>query len=91
MKRLPETVSPYKRTPEFTETTVPAALLSSHNTKAGVWATIIVLEGHLTYRIIEPTLETIVLSPELSGVVEPTIKHKVEPIGHVRFYVEFYR
>ena len=91
MKHLPDTVSPYKRTPQFTETTVPAALLSSHNTKAGVWAKIVVLEGRLIYRIIDPVIEIVVLSPEIPGIVEPTIKHEVERIGQVRFYVEFYR
>lgn len=91
MKTLPNNVSAYKRTPEFTHDTVPAGLLSAHQTKQGAWGLIVVLEGKLEYRILEPETETVQLSESLPGVVEPTILHEVEPLGEVRFYVEFYR
>ena len=91
MKALPSTVTPYKRTSEFDENTVPAGLLKSHSTKKGVWAKIIILEGELTYRILEPIVEEIKLTSKSFGVVEPTIKHEVVPALGVRFYVEFYR
>lgn len=91
MKALPPDVVPYSRTREFTESTVPASLRSRHSTKAGVWARIRVLQGSLRYRILEPRPEEHVLSPEAPGVVEPAIPHQVEPLGEVRFYVEFLR
>ena len=91
MKSLPPDVFPYKRTPEFTESTVPAGLLRSHNTKDGVWGTIVVLEGTLLYRILEPQVEEILLSSSRCGVVEPTVRHEVVPSAGVRFYVEFHR
>jgi len=91
VKSLPADVVPYKRTAEFTHSSVPNGLLHSHSTKEGVWGKIIVLEGTLTYRILEPELEEIVLSRESCGVIEPTIRHEVVPHGAVRFYVEFYR
>jgi tellurite resistance-related uncharacterized protein len=91
MKHLPPGVSAYKRTPEFTRDTIPAGLLKSHSTKEGVWGKIVVLEGRLRYRILEPRLEELELGPESAGVVEPTIKHEVAPVGAVRFYVEFFR
>jgi len=47
MKALPEDVRPYKRTPIFTEATVPPGLLKQHTTKEGAWAKIVVLEGRL--------------------------------------------
>lgn len=91
---LPAGVAPYARTSDFTESTVPPGLLRSHTTKAGAWGLIHVLEGRLAYRITDPRrapTET-VLSPEGEpGVVEPTILHEVEPLGAVRFYVEFLR
>ncbi|MGI9290353.1 MAG: DUF1971 domain-containing protein [Gammaproteobacteria bacterium] len=90
MKVLPDNVTAYKRTPEFNEGSVPKGLLRSHETKAGTWGKIVVLEGVLQYRILEPELEELKLSPETYGVVEPTIAHEVEPLGPVRFYVEFY-
>ncbi|HET8883234.1 MAG TPA: DUF1971 domain-containing protein, partial [Solimonas sp.] len=51
MKPLPSDVLAYKRTPEFTEQTVPPGLLHEHQTKASVWAKIVVLEGRLQYTI----------------------------------------
>ena len=91
---LPPDVAPYSRTADFTETTVPAALLRAHTTKAGVWGLIHVLEGRLAYRIEDPRRPPgeVVLSPDTpAGVVEPTILHAVAPLGPVRFFVEFHR
>lgn len=90
MKNLPDNVVAYKRTPEFTETSVPDGLLKDHQTKTDVWGKIVVLEGSLQYIIIEPTLEILELNEHRYGVVEPTIIHHVKPMGKIRFYVEFY-
>ena len=90
MKELPPDVAPYKRTPVFTERSVPIALLESHSTKAGTWGLIVELEGSLTYRIIEPSIEEIRLEPGNPGVIEPTIKHELELGAGVRFYVQFF-
>lgn len=91
---LPVGVQPYKRTATFTETTTPAALLGDHSTKAGVWGLIHVEEGSLRYLITDdrrqPSEQT--LTPDDGpGIVEPTIIHRVQPVGPVRFYVEFLR
>ncbi len=91
MKTLPNDVSPYKRTPEFTEDTVPAGLLRAHQTKDSVWAKIVVLEGKLQYTINEPEKEVTVLDSNTFGVIEPRVLHEVKPLGPVRFYVEFHR
>ncbi len=91
MKSLPPNVSAYRRTPEYSESTVPAGLLRRHTTKAGVWGLIQVLEGSLRYRILEPDGEEHVLTPGSPGVVEPDVPHEVEPLGAVRFLVEFHR
>jgi tellurite resistance-related uncharacterized protein len=91
---LPPNVRPYRRTPEFTEATVPQALLKAHTTKDGAWALIHVLEGRLAYRIEDsrrPISETVLTTQTPPGVIEPTIRHAVEPLGSVRFYVEFHR
>ena len=91
MKRLPDGLEPTRRTPEFSETSVPAGLLRSHSTKPGVWGRIVVAEGRLHYRILGPPLETHLLSPGVPGIVEPEVLHEVEPEGPVRFHVEFLR
>lgn len=89
MKQLPSDVTAYKRTDTFNENTIPAGLLKSHNTKAGVWGKIVVLEGELRYRILEPQCEDHVLTVNNFGVVEPQVLHEVLPLGNVSFYVEF--
>ena len=91
MKQLPENVVAYQHTPEFTNSTIPAGLLRAHSTKAGVWGLIVLLEGSLIYRILELNREEIRLSVERLGVIEPMIRHEVEAIQPVVFYVEFHR
>lgn len=91
MKTLPEAVTPYKRTPEFDQDSVPAGLLRDHQTKEGVWGKIVILEGKLEYTITEPEVEVIVLDTEHFGVVEPTVLHHIKPLGDVKFYVEFHQ
>jgi tellurite methyltransferase len=79
-----------RRTPEFTQDTVPPALLSAHETKGGAWALIHVLEGKLRYCIETPASESI-LEPGRPGVIQPQVPHHVESVGPVRFYLEFHR
>jgi tellurite resistance-related uncharacterized protein len=91
---LPADVRPYRRTDVFTEATVPGGLLRAHTTKEGAWALVHVLEGRLAYHIEDPRrlASEVVLTPKRPpGVIEPTILHRVEPLGAVRFYVEFHR
>jgi tellurite resistance-related uncharacterized protein len=87
---LPAGLTPYKRTAEWTEHTVPKALLREHTTKPDVWASIVVLEGELRYVVLAHGVE-LVLSAGRSGVVLPGVAHHIEPLGAVRFYVEFLR
>ncbi len=90
---IPAELVLYKQTPEFTELTVPAALLRAHSTKEGVWGRIQVTEGELIYRIADPRRREreIPLRPDHPGVIEPTILHQVQPRGATRFFVEFFR
>lgn len=89
MKELPEGLVSHKRTPDFTETTVPRGLLRDHRTKAGVWGLIQVTAGALRYSI--PSRgEEITLTPGMPGVVEPQVPHHVTPEGPVTFHVAFY-
>jgi tellurite resistance-related uncharacterized protein len=90
LKKLPHDLAPQRWTREFSESTVPAALRRRHTTRPGVWGRIVVLRGLLRYRILEPSLEEHVLSSGCPGIVEPGVPHEVEPLGEVRFYVEFH-
>jgi tellurite resistance-related uncharacterized protein len=91
---LPADVRPYSRTPIFTEGTIPGGLLKAHSTKQDAWALIHVLEGQLSYRIEDsrrPASVAVLTPNSPAGIIEPTILHRVAPLGAVRFYVEFHR
>ena len=89
-RELPPEFVAYKRTPEYTETTIPAGLTYDHNTRAGVWGKIVVTEGSLRYDI-DAIDYTTLLTPEAPGIVVPEQHHRIDASGPVRFYVEFYR
>jgi tellurite resistance-related uncharacterized protein len=91
VKDLPPDVAPYKRTPEFSAASTPGGLLESHCTKPGTWGEIVVLEGSVLYRVLEPAIEEFRLTPDCPGIVAPTIRHQIEPSSDARFYVAFYR
>jgi tellurite resistance-related uncharacterized protein len=91
---LPAGLHAYKRTPTFTEASIPAGLQSDHSTKDGVWGLIHVEEGQLRYIVTDERRghsEVILTPTDMAGIVEPTISHHVQPIGSVRFYVEFWK
>jgi tellurite methyltransferase len=91
---LPPGLVRYRRTPVFSEETIPAGLRREHRTKPGVWALISVLEGALRFRALTPCSEPQAprhLSAGERIVVAPEQSHEVETEGPVRFFVEFYR
>ena len=80
--------TPYKSTPVFDETTLPAALRREHRTKDGVWGVIRVLEGEVRF-VVAGGAQTI-LTPDRQGLVLPDQPHHVEPLGKMRMQVDFY-
>lgn len=88
--RLSPTASePYKKTPVFDENTLPDGLRKEHRTKQGVWGVIRVLDGRVSFRVLEPASEEI-LEPGHPGLILPDQPHLVEPLGPMRMQVEFY-
>ncbi len=86
---LPAHVRPYKKNAVFDETTMPAGLRRRHCTKPGVWGLIRVIDGRLRYRVLDTGAESI-LDREHCGVARPAQMHEVEPLGPVRFFIEFH-
>jgi len=80
---------PYRSTPVFDETSLPAALRARHNTKAGVWGMVRVLEGQVKLTYLEPPSE-ILLDPDTPGQLLPGQPHFVEPLGAMKMRVDFY-
>lgn len=80
---------PYRSTPVFDESSLPAALRGEHRTKAGIWGVIRVLEGTLRLTILTPRSEQL-LTPDQPGLIAPEQTHFVEPLGPMRMQVDFY-
>ncbi len=90
MKRpdWPADAVPYRRTPEFDETTVPKGLLRAHSTRDKTWARLHVLDGRLIFRDLVDGAE-LVLEPGIHPLIHPQRLHEVAILGPVRFFVEF--
>jgi len=82
--------APYKSTPVFDEVSLPQALRNAHNTKAGVWALIQVLNGAVRYHVEDGSAPPAVLVPGRPGLIRPRQLHHVEPLGSMRMRVDFY-
>jgi len=88
---FPEGLSAYKKTPEFSQDSIPKGLLKQHSTKEGVWAIIHVLSGTLLYYPHDTNAQCIPLSKDDKGIIPPNKYHSVAAKSDVIFYVEFYR
>jgi ubiquinol oxidase len=82
-------ITPYRKTADFNETTLPAALKRRHNTASGVWGVVRVKQGQLKLTFLEPHSEQ-VLDASNPGYLAPQQDHFVEPLGKVSVCVEFY-
>lgn len=88
---LPDSVVAYKRTADFTESTVPRGLTANHRTKDGVWGKLVVTGGALGYCEEDHLDDTIEVGAGDHVVIPPAVPHRVVIRGPVSFYVEFYR
>jgi tellurite resistance-related uncharacterized protein len=89
-QEIPNGYAPYRRTPLFTNESIPKGLRSRHTTKKGVWGIIHVRSGSLRYRIHDPYNTETILGFDRQGVVLPEVEHEIEPIDNVEFFVEFW-
>ncbi len=87
--QLPEGLTEYKRTAEFTTTTVPAGLLRHHTTKAGIWGRLHVVEGRVHYQ--PDGLPAQDVRGGEHANIPPLLPHSIQPDVGARFYVAFYR
>lgn len=88
-RELPTNARRRRVTRTFDDTDMPAGLRSRHTTRRGVWAVIHVLEGRLAYRLYEPLAARHELGAGESAALPPELEHEVEPLGPVRFHIEF--
>ncbi|MEZ5688501.1 MAG: DUF1971 domain-containing protein [Caenibius sp.] len=81
---------PYKSTPVFDESTLPDAIRSAHNTKAGVWGLLVMLEGEVDLVFHDPR-RIVRATPAQPAPIAPQAVHHVETDGPMQMKVEFYR
>lgn len=83
-------VEPYKTTPVFDQDSLPDALRREHNTKAGVWGLLRVLEGEVMLVFADPG-RSVHVTPDYPAEIPPQDLHHVELMGPMQMQVEFYR
>lgn len=80
---------PYRSTPVFDQDTLPQALRARHDTKAGVWGRIRIIEGEVRITYLDPPSE-LVLTSDNPGLVRPRQPHFVTPLGPMKMQIDFY-
>jgi tellurite methyltransferase len=69
--------------------TVPAGLRRAHRSAAGTWGRIVVHHGRLHFAAATTPAIRIELGPGVTQAIPPDVEHEVEPLGAVRFSIEF--
>lgn len=95
MKEMPPKAILHSRSPGegeyYDQDFIPsiARFLKQQN-KPDTWGKIIVTEGKLMYRILEPQVLEFTLTPDLPGIVELQAPHEILMLGDAKFFVELY-
>src|SRR3546814_15230616 len=79
-------IRPYRSTPVFDQDTLPAALRARHDTQAGLWGLIRVIEGDIQLTSLDPTYE-VVLTPAHPALVLPPPPLHLPPPGPMQLPV----
>ena len=87
---IPESAKPYNKTDIFTHKNTPGMMMNNHKTRMGVWAKIVVEQGKVQYEIAD-TGESVTLTPDNPGIVEPLAVHRIKPEKGAKFYLQYYR
>lgn len=87
---LPEGLRLARSGPQWDERSIPPGLRRAHRLAAGTWARIVVHEGALRFSMAGDRPLTVELGPgSPAQPVPPEVAHEVEPLGRVRFSVDF--
>ncbi len=88
---LPDGLGVVRTTDTWDEQTMPAGLRHAHRVAARTWGRIQIEDGRLRFRAqTDPSIEVVLVAGD-SQAIPPTVGHDVEPLGTVRFFVEFLR
>jgi tellurite resistance-related uncharacterized protein len=89
---LPESVHLVRSSPAWTERSMPAGLRRRHRLAAGTWGRITVHQGRLRFEMACASGRKVDLTgPGALQAIPPEIEHEVEPVGSVRFIIDFFK
>jgi tellurite methyltransferase len=87
---LPTRVHLVRTSPEWTEQTMPAGLRRRHRLAGGTWGQIRLVEGRLRFSMAsDPPLVRDLGGNESTQAIPPEADHEIEPIGPVKFAIDF--
>lgn len=69
---------------------MPGGLHRAHRLSAGTWGQIEVKDGLLRFRASTTPPTDILLGPASVQAIPPEVVHEIEPVGTVRFRIQFY-
>ncbi len=87
---LPVGLLVVRHSPEWDERTLPAGLRRRHRLPSGTWGRIVLRSGRLRLAMATvPSLEIELAGEGACQAIPPNVEHEVEPLGPVRFSLEF--
>ena len=87
---LPDGLALVRTTEAFTAETVPAGLRRAHRIAEGVWGRLEVRAGTVAF-VLEATGESRTVHAGEAQVIEPGVRHHVEPDADATFAISFHR
>lgn len=87
---LPAHLRPVRTSPVWDEHTLPAGLRRAHRLGPGTWGRIVLRAGRLRFTMTADAPWQVELAgPGATQAIPPETAHAVEPLGPVRFSIEF--
>ena len=87
---LPEGLHRVRTSAVWDEQSMPAGLRRAHRVAAGTWGRIVVHDGRLRFAAATTPAIDVELDAGSAQGIPPEVRHEVEPLGAVRFAVEFF-
>ena len=87
---MPDELRAVRTTPVWDQDTLPAGLRHAHRIARGSWGRIVVFDGRLRFAAATTPAIDIVLGAGAHQAIPPGVGHEVEPLGSVRFVIEFF-
>jgi tellurite resistance-related uncharacterized protein len=88
---LPDDLVVARTTDWFDGETMPPGLRRAHRVAPGTWARLRVDSGRVRFRAETHPIIDVVVGPAAPQAIPPGVEHEAEPLGPVRFRVEFLR